>query len=133
VIEAPESAALGSAITVAVGKRYSGQEVSAYLFSDPVLLGTRVVSAAGAIQVTIPASAAAASHRIAVYDAAGALIGWDTITLTSAPGGGDLEYTGAFGAGRIAGVALALTACGAVLLVAARRRRSAALEASGTL
>lgn len=121
-VSGPSSATAGSTVTIALGAQYAGQTVTAWIYSTPVSLGTHVVSAAGSITVTVPASLAAGAHRIAVLDAQGALIGWTDITVTAAKG---LAVTGADSSSAlIAGGVLLAAGVGAFLL---RRRRAASL------
>ena len=82
-IDAPESAVLGSEILVKVPAELEGSTLSLWLYSTPRHLGSPVVTN-GAVQVTIPADATPGLHRIAAYDSAGKLIGWDTIRLIPA-------------------------------------------------
>ncbi len=91
-ITAPDVADAGSTITVKVGPARSGQSVTGWLFSQPRTLGTATVAANGDIRLTIPADAPAGSHRIAVTDAAGVLIGWEPIEIRQP--GGALASTG---------------------------------------
>ncbi|MCL2423216.1 MAG: hypothetical protein FWD11_04885 [Micrococcales bacterium] len=81
-ITVPNTAVAGSTVRVRVGAEYAGQDVYAYLFSDPVYLGGYTVSDRGTIDVTLPPGVTGA-HRIAVYALSGVLIGWDSITITA--------------------------------------------------
>ena len=124
----------GGTVTVQVGAgdEHAHQWVAPWLFSTPVLLGGdwAQVAADGRIAVRIPSDAAPGAHRIAVYDAAGSLIGWQAIQVTATSGG----TGGAGGAGAglaitgaelpfvaIGGAALLVLAAGAALMVARRR------------
>ena len=120
-VTAPSSARPGETITIGVGTQYAGQRVNVWMFSTPTLLGTVTVAADGSVRVTIPADAAAGSHRIVVTAADGSVIGWTTITID--PVTGALAFTGADLTGGIA-AALLLLAAGAGVLVARRRRAS---------
>lgn len=124
----------GEPLTIDVGRERAGTWVAAWMFSEPVLLegGWVQVSAAGAVSVTVPSSAPAGTHRIAVFDAAGELVGWQAVEVTgsgapAAPSGvaagGALSQTGA-SASSAAVVAVLLVLAGAAVLVAARRRSS---------
>ncbi|MGW8481820.1 lamin tail domain-containing protein [Microbacterium sp. NPDC055903] len=115
----PSVAAAGDDVVVSVGADAAGSTVEVWLYSDPVLLASAALDANGEILVTIPADAPAGAHRIAVYDAEGALIGWADLTITA---DGALAATGA--ELPIAGIVLAalLLTLGAV---GARRRRTA--------
>lgn len=131
-------------VQVGEGTEHAGQWVAAYMFSEPVLLGGDwlQVAANGTITVQIPSNAALGTHSIAVYDASGALVGWQPIEVTAAssgggstpggttPGGNDLANTGAGAPGiAIGGIALMALVAGAALM-AARRRSTAAAESS---
>lgn len=80
-VQAPNSAAAGSTITITVGAQYNGTEVTVWLFSTPVKLGSATV-VNGQVQVKIPAGIKAEAHRLAVYAADGTLIGWTNLTVT---------------------------------------------------
>ena len=136
-VSVPASGTRGATVQVDVGAGYAATEVVAYIFSTPISLGAHTVAADGTISVTIPATIAGDSHRIAVYAGDGTLIGWGAITLsaTSTPSGeatstpsGD-KVLAATGAGDVRGlVALAtlLLSLGGVLLLVRRHRRATA-------
>lgn len=117
-VSGPATARAGSVITVTVGTAHTGEPVDGWVFSTPAHLGTRLVSAAGTVQLRLPATLTPGAHRVAVLDADGDLIGWFALTVTPAA----LGATGADSAATSAGVALA---AGLLLvggsLVAARR------------
>lgn len=138
------SVAQGGTVTAQIGEGtvYAGKWVAAWMFSEPVLLGGdwQQVSADGTITVRVAADAPVGEHRIAAFDADGALIGWQAIEVTAtgdsepgapAPGGGktpaesgasgQLSATGADLA-VLAGVATLLLAAGAGAAFIARRR-----------
>ena len=119
----PAVAAPGQRVTVTAGAEASGAEASVWMYSDPVRIGGGTLSAAGAITVTIPADAALGAHRIAVYAADGALLGWADIRIAAGSATG-LAATGADLP--IGAVALALTLLAAGTLAVTRRRRTAA-------
>ncbi len=76
------SALPGSEIEVFVGTEFSGEFVSAFANSTPVLLGDwRQVDSRGYISVSIPTSLPAGAHRIATQDARGTVFGWAPITI----------------------------------------------------
>lgn len=87
----------GQVITVQVGAERAGQWVAAWLFSEPVLLNGdwTQVSSDGTIAVTIPADVEAGSHRLAVFDADGALIGWQQLQVGAAASAGGAATDGA--------------------------------------
>lgn len=102
-ISAPSTAVAGAEITITVGDSYAGEEVTVWLYSDPVLLGTPTVSQAGTVEVALPAGVTG-EHTLEVTDADGALIGTSEITITAASDGtgtdgSDSDDTGADGAG----------------------------------
>ena len=119
----PAVAAPGQRVTVTAGAEASGAEASVWMYSDPVRIGGGTLSAAGAITVTSPADAALGAHRIAVYAADGALLGWADIRIAAGSATG-LAATGADLP--IGAVALALTLLAAGTLAVTRRRRTAA-------
>ncbi|ROS77435.1 lamin tail-like protein [Curtobacterium sp. PhB130] len=122
-LTAPSSARAGATITIGVGTQHAGDRVHVWLFSTPTLFGTVTVAADGTVRATIPAEAPAGSHRLVVTAADGSVIGWTTITID--PATDELAFTGADLSGGIA-AALLLLASGAGVLVARRRRVSAA-------
>lgn len=121
-VTGPASARAGTTITVNVGASHAGQQVHGWVFSTPTYLGQRVVTAAGTIQLTLPASLAPAAHRVAVLDANGDLIGWFALAVTPAA----LGATGADADSGIAVGALLLGAGGVLVLTRLARRRVAA-------
>ena len=148
-VSVPEQATAGDTITVTVDESFAGQELTTTLFSEPVGLGTNVVSATGTFEVTIPADTTVELHRVAVEDATGALVGWDDISIlavevpgeepgegepgTGEPGAGEpgagapgegVAVTGAADPLQVIGLASALLLLGACLVVAKRMRRS---------
>lgn len=133
-VAAPDSVVQGATVTVTVGRDRGEESVDIYLFSDPVLLGTRTVSADGTATVTIPTDAALGAHRIAVYAPDQTLIGWAETTVTAASSSGaaaaaagELSDTGGeAGVGMLAAAVLLLAAGGGLVL--ATRRRNAARQ-----
>lgn len=115
----PAVAPRGSRVTVTAGGDHASERISVWMYSDPVQLASGTASAAGALTVTIPRDAALGAHRIAVYSAAGELIGWADIRVTNPSG---LAATGADAP--VAAIALALMLVIAGVLIV-RRRRSA--------
>ncbi|WP_223170807.1 LPXTG cell wall anchor domain-containing protein [Microbacterium sp. NIBRBAC000506063] len=90
-----------------------------------MLIGSGVLDAQGRITVTIPADAELGTHRIAVYDSEGELLGWTEIQVTAAGSGtGErLPDTGSdipFGA---MAIALLLLAGGGLAVLVRRRSR----------
>lgn len=117
-ITAPATAVAGSTIEVGFAdaddaEYFSGETVNAYLFSDPIALGSAQV-AAGRFQVTLPAGVTG-THRLAVYGTDGWIIGWTSIAIGAGSGttGGDGTAAGA-GTGAASGTgAKRLAATGA--------------------
>lgn len=103
------------------GHCFDGTGDFGWVFSMPTYLGQRVVSAAGSIQLTLPASLPAGAHRLAVLVANGNVIGWFHLAVAAAA-------LGATGADADAGLALALLllGTGGVLVLARLARRRAA-------
>lgn len=138
-IRLPDTAVPGSTVNVTiVGGGLDGETVTPVLFSAPRELASAVV-AGSAFSVVIPADAPLGAHKLAVVDAAGALIGWDDLTLVAAvaaddpsAGPGAAASSGAL-ASTGSSVVLPLGIAGGVLaagvlalVIAAWRRRVAA-------
>ncbi|WP_341956721.1 lamin tail domain-containing protein [Microbacterium sp. LWH13-1.2] len=113
----PAVAARGSQVTVTAGGGVAGDRITVWMYSDPVQLASGAASASGALTVTIPTDAALGAHRIAVYSAAGELIGWADIRITDPSG---LAATGAAVPVAVIALALMLLIAGALIV---RRRR----------
>lgn len=96
-----------------------------YAYSAPTGLGWVQADANGVASTALPASLAAGTHRLAVLDADGTLIGWTEVTLAAT--GGALAVTGADGsaAWAVGSAGALLLAAGGALLIARRRRTSA--------
>jgi hypothetical protein len=76
------SALPGSEIDVFVGTEFTGEFVSAFANSTPVVLGDwQQVNSQGYIKVKIPTTLPAGSHRIAAQDSRGIVFGWAPITI----------------------------------------------------
>lgn len=130
-VTAPATVAQGAPIDLSIGSDLAGATVDVYLFSEPVHLGTLSASSSAVVQAVIPTDAALGSHRIAVYAADGALIGWAPVEVVAAPSGGAsapgdrLANTGADAeavAPLIVVASLAVLLGGAAVLFARRRR-----------
>lgn len=81
-ISVPDNASSGSELDIFVGTEFSGEFVSAFANSTPVLLGDwRQVNAEGYITVSIPLELPEGSHRIAVQDAKGVVFGWAPLSV----------------------------------------------------
>lgn len=120
-ITVPSSATPGQQITVGFGPGQDGNLMNVWIFSIPRQIGAVTVMS-GKATVTIPEDTTLGEHRIVVYDADGALLGWDDLSVVAAGGGDELSGTGADVAGGVAG-ALLLVSLGGILL-AVRRRAS---------
>ncbi len=66
-----------------VGSGLTGESIDGWIYSEPVHLGTAVVSGS-TTKLTIPTTTALGAHRIAIVDAEGILVGWADIQLTGA-------------------------------------------------
>ena len=82
-VTAPATATPGQTITVGVGNGLDGESIDGWIYSTPVHLGTKVVSSADTVQLTIPTATALGVHKLAIVDADGNLIGWAAITIGS--------------------------------------------------
>jgi hypothetical protein len=118
-VTVPASAAAGSSITVSAGAQHAGTDVQVWMYSTPVRIATGTLDAAGRITVTLPADAVPGTHRIAVFTAEGALLGWASIEVTRAAAG--LAVTGSESPTGVLWLGGVLIAAG-VLVVVARRR-----------
>lgn len=123
--DAPQA---GQVVTVEVGAERAGEWVAAWLFSEPVLLNGdwTQVAADGTIAVTIPADTEPGAHRLAVFDAEGAVIGWQQLQISAADaaGGGAsgaLATTGGSIDGGWLGAAILLLLAGSSVFVVSRR------------
>jgi hypothetical protein len=129
-VEVSGRAAPGASVTLVVPTR-AGERVRVWLHSEPHLLGTVTLDAAGRATVTVPASAAPGAHRVVVQALDGTLLGWDDVHLVdpgAAVDGADLAVTGA-GAVRPMGLgATALVLVGAAAMLWSRRRREVAVS-----
>ena len=125
----PDPVKAGDEVTIQVGADRAGQQVRVVLFSTPRDLGFATVAADGTVKVTIPADMAAGVHRVAVYDATGALIGWQDVTVAgdgasgSGSGAGNLPSTGAGDVGPMIPLGLTLLLAGLGLLAYRARGR----------
>ncbi|MDJ0334622.1 alpha/beta hydrolase-fold protein [Salinibacterium sp. G-O1] len=116
----------GQSFTITMARDHAGDYVAAFVYSAPVSLGGwQLVASNGTISATLPANIAAGTHRVAVQDSAGVVIGWVAITVAADGSVTDpsLAYTG--------GVVAPVLALGSILLllgaalVLTRRRRTA--------
>lgn len=119
------SLSAGETIRIFVGEQYAGDWVQVWLYSDPVLLGGGwlQVDPTGYVTVELPDELPAGAHRLAVLDADGNVIGWQSVTVADT-GVAALPDTGAQVAPVLVFAALMLAA-GAVLVIARRRAAQA--------
>ncbi|MFS0892995.1 lamin tail domain-containing protein [Microbacterium sp. 179-I 3D3 NHS] len=115
----PAVAVPGQEVTVTVGEEHAGAEVAVWMYSEPQLLATGVLTASGSVTVTVPTDADPGDHRIAVYAADGTLLGWVDIRIAAS---GALAITGAEAPTVGILLAIALIAAGAVAVTRRRRR-----------
>jgi len=120
----------GQRFTIEVGAAYAGEYVAPFVYSTPVSIGGwRLVASDGTVSAVVPTGLAAGAHRLAVQDAAGAVIGWVDITVL-ADGttvvGANLASTGADIAPVLLGGSLLLLLGAALVLMAVLKKRRAA-------
>lgn len=73
----------GRAHTILVGALHAGRHVDVWVHSEPRHLGWQRVDGGGRTEVTLPADLASGSHRIALLDEGGAVIGTVAVTVGS--------------------------------------------------
>jgi 5'-nucleotidase len=119
------SLSAGQTIRIFVGEQYAGDWVQVWLYSTPVLVsdGWVQVDPAGYVTIELPDELPAGAHRLAVLDADGNVIGWQSVTVADT-GLAGLADTGAQVAPVLVFGALMLAA-GAVLVIARRRAAQA--------
>lgn len=124
----PKEVRAGQQVTVTVGADRAGQSVRVVVFSTARDLGFATVAADGTVKVTIPADLAAGVHRLAVYDANGALIGYQDFTVLADQAGGGrngvLPSTGAGDVGPMIPLGLTFLLAGLGLLLFRSRGRT---------
>jgi LPXTG-motif cell wall-anchored protein len=119
----------GQTVDVTVDGATAGESVDVTLHSTPMDLGTVIASGSGIVDFTftVPTDLPAGAHNLIFTDANGAVLGDLAFTANAAPaGGGALAATGTDVRGLLV-VGLVLLVGGAVLTVAARRRRPVGL------
>nr|WP_277816673.1 M14 family zinc carboxypeptidase [Microbacterium aquimaris] len=100
-VDAPEEITVGDDAVIEVGSGMDGTRVSAFLFpatADPGTATLRVAAVAGesaslgdalvegtAFTVTVPADVTPDAYRLAVFDDADSLLGWDEVQVLAAP------------------------------------------------
>ncbi|MFC8192718.1 hypothetical protein ACFUMH_13765 [Cellulomonas sp. NPDC057328] len=113
-------ATVGAGGTLVLSGLPAGAALHGYLFSVPTDLGVATVAADGTLRLTVPASVAAGTHRVALYRADGTLLGWQYVEVLAAGGTGALAVTGVDP--RAGGLAVAvLVAAGGALMLTRRR------------
>ncbi|MGM1018273.1 MAG: LamG-like jellyroll fold domain-containing protein [Actinomycetota bacterium] len=91
----PHRFAPGANVTITLPEGHDRDTVYAFAFSDPIALGAQTVNGT-TVSLLTPTSLAFGEHRMALYTADGALIGWDTVEVVDpsvvpgpVPGDGD--------------------------------------------
>jgi hypothetical protein len=123
-VSVPAAAKPGDTVTVTVGRSLAGDLVNVWLHSTPTLLASTTVTAAGTVQVVIPAGTAPGAHRIVVVAEDGTLIGWDDIRVGSDTAASQIPGTLASTGANLALpglLALLLVLAGGTVLVLRRR------------
>lgn len=136
----PDDARDAIDISVADGKvTVSGLEPSAwhflYVYSEPVAIGWFQADADGALTATLPTGLDAGTHRLAVQNADGELLGWTEFVIAggegpsgpghgNGPGGDGLPSTGQDLPIALIAIAALLLVAGAVVLNVRSRRRA---------
>lgn len=85
-VTGPARARAGQTITVSAGTDAAGHRVSAWIYSTPAALGSFTAGPDGTGALTIPATARAGTHTIALVDG-GVLLGWFPIEVLPATTG----------------------------------------------
>ncbi|SJN08392.1 metallopeptidase [Leucobacter sp. 7(1)] len=130
-ISFPSTVAPGQRITVGLGAEFASTTVESWLFSTPSHLGSRTVDAHGTIELTIPKNAELGTHRLAVAQADGTVIGWGPLTIaaatpdTATPSTGGLAKTGGSVPLLAGALGATLLLSGAVLIASRRIGRNA--------
>ncbi|TFD87369.1 hypothetical protein E3T61_15215 [Cryobacterium lactosi] len=123
-VSVPAAAKPGDTVTVTVGRSLASDLVNVWLHSTPTLLASTTVTAAGTVQVVIPAGTAPGAHRIVVVAEDGTLIGWDDIRVGSETAASQIPGTLASTGANLALpglLALLLVLAGGTVLVLRRR------------
>ncbi len=126
----PESFSPGDTLTIDLPEGHERERVYVVAFSEPTALGEATVEQ-DRIAVTTPSSLRIGMHRIAVYDEAGELIGWDAAMAvpagSNAGDAGDSTGTADDGGGALAATGMSVT----LLVVLAIAAAAAVLVGSG--
>jgi hypothetical protein len=128
--DAPATVRPGELVTIIVERGEVGQSVYAWMFSTPTAAGSTVLGADRAFAVHVPEALAAGRHRLVVSDAAGAVLGWQWVTVAADPAAvSDAERLPATGVdvapGLITGAILLLAGLAVFAVRMMRRRRLA--------
>lgn len=127
----PAVATRGQTVTITVDAKAAGTDVAVWMYSDPTRIATGSLTEGGTITARIPTDAPLGAHRIAVFDASGALLGWTDIRIAAGPGPGPGAGAGAGGLAAtgselpLAAAVLALMLLTAGAATMGRRRRGA--------
>ncbi len=116
-------------IVATVPGAHSGNVLTFYVYSDPILVGTFTVASDGTVAMTLPTGLEAGTHRLVALDSDGDIVGWTTFTIAgSGSATSGLAFTGTDVLPAALGASALLLAGLAFLTVALvrRRRRNAA-------
>jgi putative ABC transporter-associated repeat protein len=75
----------GQQLTVQAGRAHAGEWISPWLHPTPRWLDWVQLDAAGKAQLRLPGNTAVGTHRLVLKSRAGALIGWDALTVVAPP------------------------------------------------
>jgi hypothetical protein len=82
----PNTFVAGDALTISVPAGHQGETGYVFAFSTPTALGAARIGADSTVRVITPSSLPTGEHRVAVYSATGALLGWQRVTVVAAAG-----------------------------------------------
>jgi hypothetical protein len=137
----PSLISCGGSVTATGSGWQAGATITLTLASDPQTVGTAVVASDGTFNSTFtpPSTLDEGAHTVTASGTAANGLHTDlstTLTVRSCPAagavpvrGGALAFTGSDNTGLIVAIAVLLLLLGAVLTIAAARRRKASLEA----
>jgi hypothetical protein len=84
IVVTPNPFTAGEALTISVPAGHEGETGYVFAFSGPAAFGTATIGANSTMQVTTPTSLALGEHRVAVYSATGAVLGWQRVSVVEA-------------------------------------------------